>query len=112
MTRANKPALFVALLCTIGLVAWFSLLGIPGCREGTANTAASDSAAETGPRMVCFDAEALSRLGVKVETAGSSAPSQTLRVPGTLDYNVDHYAEIGALLEGRSPRFSSASAIA
>jgi len=38
---------------------------------------------------------------VKVEPAGSIGPAQTLRVPGTLDYNLDHYAEIGTLLEGR-----------
>ncbi|HKQ69214.1 MAG TPA: efflux RND transporter periplasmic adaptor subunit, partial [Polyangiaceae bacterium] len=52
-------------------------------------------------RTVKIDADALKRLGIRSEPAGGANSAATLRVPGTLDYNMNKYAEVGALLEGR-----------
>jgi cobalt-zinc-cadmium efflux system membrane fusion protein len=53
---------------------------------------------------VRLDQGAMQRLGIRVEPAGSAAPSRAIHVPGSLDYNLDHYAEIGVPLEGRVTR--------
>jgi len=81
----------------------FLVLGAAGCSKSAAGEtiAVKADAGPAGPRLVKLDVEALGRLGVRVESAGVSAPSRTLRVPGTLDYDFDHYAEIGVPLEGR-----------
>jgi cobalt-zinc-cadmium efflux system membrane fusion protein len=74
-----------------------------GCpKSSSANGSHSDAAA--GPRVVRLDVGSMQRLGVKVESAGVSAPSRVLRVPGTLDYNYDHYGEVGVPLDGRVTR--------
>ena len=74
-------------------------------RRGVASGAARADARrrDAGPalRIVAFDPAVLGRLGIRVEAAGTSGPAHTVRVSGTLDYDLDHYAEVGALLEGR-----------
>jgi cobalt-zinc-cadmium efflux system membrane fusion protein len=74
-----------------------------GCRDGAPAEAQAAPPGDAGahPRTVSFDPASLARLGVKVEAAGATASSQVLRVPGTLDYNLDKYADVGTLLEGR-----------
>lgn len=69
------------------------------CSKGQAETTKTTQA--SGPRIVRLDPAALGRLGVKVEPAGVAAPNRVLRVPGSVDYNLDHYAEVGVPLEGR-----------
>lgn len=85
-----------ALLLALGCVA--------GCGEKKV-TASQDSSnapkAATGPKTVKFDPKALERLGIKVEPAGSSATALDLEVPGSLEYNLDRYAEVGTLVDGR-----------
>ncbi|WP_394837220.1 efflux RND transporter periplasmic adaptor subunit [Pendulispora rubella] len=78
-------------------------LATNGCGKSAASEKTQTTAATTpqGPRTVKLELESLKRLGVRVEALGANAPSRTLRVPGTLDYNFDHYAEIGVPLEGR-----------
>ncbi len=80
------------------------LLLLPAAMLGCTKSSASESAkpdAARGPRIVKLDPGALARLGVKVEPAGAGAPSRSLRVPGTLDYNLERYGEVGTPLEGR-----------
>ena len=75
---------------------------LPACR----NTQASSRKAEQGeaatqPRIIKIDVQTVKRLGIRSAPAGDVASAAVLRVPGTLEYNVDKYAEVGALLEGR-----------
>jgi cobalt-zinc-cadmium efflux system membrane fusion protein len=79
-----------------------------GCDSGAASGGAHAGAGVSGRedsgvslRIVAFDPTVLGRLGIRVEAAGISAPAHTVRVSGTLEYDLDHYAEVGALLEGR-----------
>ncbi|NVL73313.1 biotin/lipoyl-binding protein, partial [Escherichia coli] len=44
---------------------------------------------------------ALDRLGIKVELAGSQTGTLDLEVPGSLEYNLDKYAEVGTMVDGR-----------
>jgi cobalt-zinc-cadmium efflux system membrane fusion protein len=71
-----------------------------GCTEKTSN-AAPDSNAKPGLKTVKFDPKALERLGVKCDPAGSSSADNRLQVPGSLEYNLEKYAEVGTVLEGR-----------
>lgn len=73
-----------------------------GCRETGA--APRVDASETGApalKSVKFAADALARLGVRVAEAGSARNEEAIFVPGTLEYNFERYAEVGAVLEGR-----------
>ncbi len=83
----------------------FCALFSAGCDGGIASGAAHEdpSRRDAGPalRIVSFDPAVLERLGIRVEAAGIAGPAHTVRVSGTLDYDLDHYAEVGALLEGR-----------
>lgn len=54
-----------------------------------------------GPKTVKFDPKSLDRLGIKVEAAGSNVGALDLEVPGSLEYNLDKYAEVGTLVDGR-----------
>jgi cobalt-zinc-cadmium efflux system membrane fusion protein len=76
-------------------------VGSAGCKEKAVAAAASEDAAQSGPRVVKFDPGALERLGVKVAVVGESAARATLDVPGSLEYDLEHYAEIGVVTEGR-----------
>jgi cobalt-zinc-cadmium efflux system membrane fusion protein len=75
-----------------------------GCKDRTASGSQGETPAGNTAlalRIVAFDPTILERLGIRVEPAGMSAPSHSIRVSGTLEYDLDHYAEVGALLEGR-----------
>jgi cobalt-zinc-cadmium efflux system membrane fusion protein len=72
-----------------------------GCTEKTSNAAPDSNNPKPGFKTVKFDAKALERNGVKVDVAGSSSSSERLQVPGSLEYNLEKYAEVGTLLEGR-----------
>ena len=79
----------------------FALSGA-GCRDGNASVHSAE-AHDAAPtlRTVKLDVEAVKRLGIHAEPAGGASSTATLRVPGTLDYNLNNYAEVGTLLEGR-----------
>lgn len=73
-----------------------------GCSRGVASPREPPaSAAPDAPRMVRFAPDVLGRLGVVVAPAGSAAGEARLLVPGTLEYNMERYAEVGVLQEGR-----------
>lgn len=88
-----------------GIALTTAALFLPGCFSGctdkTSNAAPDSHAGKPAVKTVKFDAKALERNGVKVDVAGSEASSQRLQVPGSLEYNLEKYAEVGTLLEGR-----------
>lgn len=92
---------------TLGLVACLAtgLLFAPiatGC-GGKSATAAPEPAdnGPKGPKMVKLDPKTLERLGVKVEVAGGREGESRLEIPGSLEYNIEKYAEIGTVVDGR-----------
>ena len=87
----------------IRLTWMIAFLGLTAGCKGNASAAATTVPSEAGSslRIVTFDPAALQRLGIRVEPAGMSGPSHSVRVSGTLDYDYDHFAEVGALLPGR-----------
>jgi len=52
-------------------------------------------------RTISFQRATLDRLGLVVEPAGGTGDVQHLFFPGTLDYALDRYSEVGTLVEGR-----------
>jgi cobalt-zinc-cadmium efflux system membrane fusion protein len=91
--RISRGSFALAVLVCLG--------GASGCRSDGQAQAATPVEAGSQLRMVSFDVASLARLGIKVEPAGHAGAAHVLRVPGTLDYNPDRYADIGTLLEGR-----------
>ena len=77
----------------------FPLTGCPG--EKAVHAQDSAPAKAEGPKIVKFDPKSLERLGIKVEPAGTTAGALDLEVPGSLEYNLDKYAEVGTLVDGR-----------
>lgn len=88
----TKPSLLAAL---------FLLPLASGCAEKTVHAQEGLAVVDDGPKTVKLDPKALERLGVAVEAAGSSEGALDLEVPGTLEYNLDKYAEVGTLVDGR-----------
>ena len=78
---------------------------VSGWSAGCKNSSASSNDVQVhdapGVRAVKLDTESVKRLGIKSLPAGAAGFASSLRVPGTLDYNMNKYAEVGALLEGR-----------
>ena len=84
----------------VGLLLLIPLTGCPGEKSVHAQDSAP-AAKVDGTKLVKFDPKSLERLGIKVEHAGSNAGSLDLEVPGSLEYNLDKYAEVGTLVDGR-----------
>lgn len=82
-----------------GLMLLVPLGGCPG--EKPVHAQDNSQAKPEGPKLVKFDPKSLARLGIKVEHAGSSSGALDLEVPGSLEYNLDKYAEVGTLVDGR-----------
>lgn len=95
---------FVSSFVSLSSLAILSALGI-GCSRDLPSpvptAAAAAASVPVGPRIVRFDRDVLVRLGLEVETAGSTGETHRLQVPGTLEYDLERYAEVGTLVEGR-----------
>jgi membrane fusion protein, heavy metal efflux system len=76
------------------------LTGCPGEKAVHAQDSAPAAKAD-GPKTVKFDQKSLERLGIKIEPAGSNVGALDLEVPGSLEYNLDRYAEVGTIVDGR-----------
>lgn len=75
---------------------------VTGCSEKSVHAEGSAPAAKAdGPKTVKFDPKSLERLGIKLDVAGNVTGALDLEVPGSLEYNLDHYAEVGTLVDGR-----------
>lgn len=85
----------------VGALGLASVLVLSGCPTKKVDAAQDDAARPEGPTTVKFDPKALERLGIKVENAGSQTGALDLEVPGSLEYNIDTYAEVGTIVDGR-----------
>jgi cobalt-zinc-cadmium efflux system membrane fusion protein len=56
---------------------------------------------DAGPRMLRVDVGLLERLGVTTSRVGQQGDVERIELPGTLEYVIDRYAEVGTLVEGR-----------
>lgn len=91
-------------LSTQHVLAGLALLAlVPGCGSKTSHAQENAPAVrpDEGPKLVKLDPKSLERLGVKVEPAGSKTGALDLEVPGSLEYDLDKYAEVGTLVDGR-----------
>jgi cobalt-zinc-cadmium efflux system membrane fusion protein len=87
------------LSCLLGILLAIPLVGCPG--ENPVHAQDSAPARHDGPKIVKFDVKSLERLGITVEPAGSNAGALDLEVSGSLEYNLDKYAEVGTIVDGR-----------
>jgi len=78
-------------------------LSLAGCKKRAEPSETSEKllAGHVAPKLVTFDPAALERLGIKVESAGARGGELDLEVPGTLEYSLDRYAEVGTMVDGR-----------
>lgn len=98
-SRAGKTLRALAACAPLAL----GLAVLGGCGNKHASTADAGAAdvRPDGPKTVKFDPNALERLGIKVEPVGQTTGTLDLEVPGSLEYNLDNYAEVGTLVDGR-----------
>jgi cobalt-zinc-cadmium efflux system membrane fusion protein len=90
----------ISKLTTLSILALsLQLVGCPDKRVSAVQDATAPRPG--GPKLVKFDPKALERLGIKVEQAGSQTGTLDLEVPGSLEYNLDKYAEVGTMVDGR-----------
>lgn len=94
-TRISSLSSSLALAWTMAAAV---VLPTAGCKE---KASAAEPAPVSGPKTVKFDPKALARLGVKVDVAGAKTAENDIEVAGSLEYNLERYAEVGVILDGR-----------
>ncbi|MFO0639173.1 MAG: efflux RND transporter periplasmic adaptor subunit [Polyangiaceae bacterium] len=94
-TRFSRLSSSLALAWTMAAAV---VLPTAGCKE---KASAAEPAPPSGPKTVKFDPKALARLGVKVDVAGAKTAENDIEVAGSLEYNLERYAEVGVILDGR-----------
>lgn len=80
------------------------LLALAGCSTAASAPTKAEPAASgesKKPRTVAVDAETLKRLGITTMIVGQGGLSETIPVPGSVEYDLNHYAEVGPRLDGR-----------
>lgn len=81
------------------------IAGAAGALAGCGNkaSATTQEVPKEAPvvRQVVVDAETVKRLGIKTAKAGGEGAVATITVPGSMEYNLLHYAEVGPRLDGR-----------
>lgn len=88
----------------ISLLRWMPLLGalaLAGCGTKANATPQEPAKESSAPRQVSVDQETIKRLGIKTAKAGSQGAEATITVPGSIEYDLLHYAEVGPRLDGR-----------
>lgn len=98
--RARRLAFWVGL----GAAVVGAALALTGCAETSPVSQTSVTAADANAgavRTVRLDGQLAERYGVRSEAAGTAGKAHVIRVPGTLEYNLERYAEVGPLVEGR-----------
>lgn len=88
-----------ALIQTSVLLLGLSVVGCKG--KSTVEPRVDEQVRPDGPKTVQFDPKALERLGIEVEPAGAQNTALDLELPGSLEYNLDRYAEVGTIVDGR-----------
>ena len=84
----RSPALVCALLLPCGC-------------DTKAHATPPAAAGEATLRTVTVDEETVKRLGIKTAIAGNQGAEATITVPGSIEYDLLHYAEVGPRLDGR-----------
>lgn len=75
-------------------------LVLAGCSASEAKPA-PPAPKDVGPQIVRLDEATAKRLGVTTAPVGVEGDAERIELPGTLEYVIDHYAEVGTLVEGR-----------
>jgi len=79
-----------------------SILLCSGCGSPTsASTKPAPTVENKAPRKVVLDAETLKRLGITTMKIGEGTASVAIGVPGSIEYDLAHFAEVGPRLDGR-----------
>lgn len=78
-----------------------ALLALGGCGTKANATPQEPAKESSAPRQVSVDQETIKRLGIKTAAAGAKGAEATITVPGSIEYDLLHYAEIGPRLDGR-----------
>ncbi len=86
------------LLATLALA---SLLGCSSAASATQKAEPANAAEAKKPRTVAVDAEAAKRLGITTMVVGQGGLAESIPVPGSVEYDLNHYAEVGPRLDGR-----------
>lgn len=76
-------------------------LALAGCGTKANATPQEPAKESSAPRQVSVDQETIKRLGIKTAKAGSQGAEATITVPGSIEYDLLHYAEVGPRLDGR-----------
>lgn len=76
-------------------------LALAGCGTKANATPQEPAKDPNAPRHVSVDHETTKRLGIKTAKAGSEGAEATITVPGSIEYDLLHYAEVGPRLDGR-----------
>jgi len=84
-------------------VAMLVLSSFAGAGCGNKASATTQEVPKEAPvaRQVIVDAETVKRLGIKTAKAGGEGSVATITVPGSMEYDLLHYAEVGPRLDGR-----------
>ena len=93
-TQVCELASVALLLC-----APLGLLG-SACAKAQATQSVAEPV-ETAQRTVVIEPETVKRLGIKSAKVGDPAALPTIGVPGSVEYDLERYAEVGPRLDGR-----------
>ncbi len=91
-------------------VGWIFMAVVLSCAPACTTKPTRTGEGRSSPdkvRTVKFDPSALQRLGIQVAPAGGVHGVQILHVPGTFEYNLEKYAEVGSIVDGRITSLSS-----
>jgi len=97
----NRWKSIAAAASLAGLVVVGTVLVRRSQAAGPASPAGQVQPETVGPRMVRLDPITMERLHVRTEEAGAASDALALELQGSLDWDRDHYAEVGARLDGR-----------
>jgi membrane fusion protein, heavy metal efflux system len=74
---------------------------VAACGNKASATTQEPAKAAPAWREVVVDADTMKRLGIKTAKAGGVGASAAITVPGSIEYDLLHYAEVGPRLDGR-----------
>lgn len=83
------------------LAALLALSFASGCGNKASATTQEPPKESNAPRQVVVDQETIKRLGIKTAKAGAEGAGAAITVPGSIEYDLLHYAEVGPRLDGR-----------
>ncbi|MBK7395063.1 MAG: efflux RND transporter periplasmic adaptor subunit [Myxococcales bacterium] len=90
-------------LATVALVLLLAAppLGCSSAASATNKPEPAGAAEAKKPRTVTVDAETAKRLGITTMVVGQGGLAESIPVPGSVEYDLNHYAEVGPRLDGR-----------